>query len=467
MHSAILYNVSTAGYLASLALFAVHVVDARKLLLRLGVLVVALSFLIQTGGMVLRWVEAGFLEVSAVERAVGQEISGWSWFVVFSQHPPWSNLYEIMVYMSWGLILVTLGAELKWQLAWVRQMGLLMALLALGLASLTDPSIKPLVPALKSWWIMIHVISASIAYAAGSLAAFISLLALMQNKDCVSLRRCAAFTLFAMALMLAALGGGWRLFSEQAYFVKLLSKAGEIVMPALDMSRDNGVSFLTPMPFMGWLLIVSIVAHVVLGLVLLNTRQKASEGVAIFFFIAFTFTLSCFFTAIYHGLHNTPITIEGPTSHHISPAGPWFIGFKSHPWAFGLLCLTVLIEAFIAFFVFRPQSIRARLPGVENLESAAYKAISLSFFLMSIVLITGALWAHYAWGRYWAWDPKETGALAIWIIYAIYLHARRTPGLSGPMSSVLGILGFFVIIVGFLGVNLGLFADGLHTYGNN
>ena len=94
-------------------------------------------------------------------------------------------------------------------------------------------------------------------------------------------------------------------------------------------------------------------------------------------------------------------------------------------------------------------------------------AISLAFFLMSIVLITGALWAHYAWGRYWAWDPKETGALAIWLTYAIYLHARRTSGLSGPVSSLIGVLAFFVIIIGFLGVNLGLFADGLHTYGNS
>jgi hypothetical protein len=83
MHSTLFYNLSTAGYIASLACFAVHVVNARKLLLRLGVMVVALSFLVQTGGMVLRWIEAGALEVRAAERAVGEALSGWSWFVVF------------------------------------------------------------------------------------------------------------------------------------------------------------------------------------------------------------------------------------------------------------------------------------------------------------------------------------------------------------------------------------------------
>lgn len=467
MHSAIFYNLSTAGYIASLAFFAVHVVNARKLLLRFGVLIVALSFLVQTGGMVLRWIEAGYLEVSAVERAVGHEISGWSWFVVFTQHPPWSNLYEIMVYMSWGLILVTLGAELKWQLAWVRQMGLLLALLALGLASLTDASIKPLVPALKSWWIMIHVISASIAYASGSIAAVICLLALMQDKVRVSSARFAAFTLFSMALLLAALGGGVRLFSEQAFFVKLLARAGEIVVPALDMSKDNGASFLIAMPLMGWFLIFAIVMHIIMGIFIILPANRKSESGAIYFGLAYLSTIACFVLALYHGLNNTIIKPTGAAINHISPAGPWFISFKSHSWSFGLLCLTLLIESFFVYFLFRPKSIRARLPEVESLENAAYKAISLAFFLMSIVLITGALWAHYAWGRYWAWDPKETGALAIWIIYAIYLHARRTPGLSGPASSVLGIVGFFVIIVGFLGVNLGLFADGLHTYGNS
>lgn len=467
MYSALFYNLSTAGYIASLALFAAHVVNARKLLLQGGVLIIALSFIMQTGGMVMRWIEAGYLEVSAAERAVGQEIFGWSWFVVFSQHPPWSNLYEIMVYMSWGLVLVTLGAELKWQLAWVRQMGILLALLALGLASLTDPSIKPLVPALKSWWIMIHVISASIAYAAGSLAAFISLLALMRDQKRVPLARFAGFSLLAIACLLAALGGGLRLFKEQAFYVKLLARAGETVVFALDMSKESAVPFFVPMPKVGWLLLIAIAIHGAAALFLLLGSVTKRALIGRVCGLAFFSTLLCFAVVLYHDLAQTPILLDGAFVHHLSVAGPKFLGFKSHAWSFGLMCLALMLEGYILWFLLKPENIRLKLPPVENLEAAAYKAIALSFFLMSIVLITGALWAHYAWGRYWAWDPKETGALAIWIIYAIYLHARRTPGLSGPFSSVLGILGFFVIIIGFLGVNLGLFADGLHSYGNN
>src|SRR5580704_198106 len=110
MDSTSFYNFSTAGYVTSLALFAAHLVNSRQWLLRLGVLFLASAFLIQTGGMVLRWIEAGFLEVGAAEKVVGQALTGWSWFVAFSQHPPWSNLYEIMIYMSWGIIMATLVA---------------------------------------------------------------------------------------------------------------------------------------------------------------------------------------------------------------------------------------------------------------------------------------------------------------------------------------------------------------------
>lgn len=465
MYSTTLYNLCTAGYVTSLFVFAVHLVNTRNRWLRLGVFLVAVSLLIQTGGMLLRWIEAGYLEVSAAEQAIGQKLVGWSWFVVFTQHPPWSNLYEIMVYMSWGVIIVTLMAELKWQMAWVRQLGLMLALLALGMASLTDASIKPLVPALKSWWIMIHVISACIAYAAGALAAFTCLFALMADKERVARHKFAGFALIAFGGLLFAIGGGVRLFGEQAYFVKLLALAGEGIVSVMDLSKENGVPFLVPMPMVSWPLIIAVVFHVGAGLSILvfglkNHLNKIFAGGLSLTFIILGLIIS-------NDLSQTVVAINPSTANHLAPAGPWFVSFKSHQWSFGLLLLVIVAEALIFLFLLRPEIFRDRLPSVEVLENSSYKAITLSFFLMTLMLITGALWAHYAWGRYWAWDPKETGSLAIWLSYAIYLHTRRTAGLSGPFSSVLGVLGFFIIIIGFLGVNLGLFAEGLHTYGNS
>lgn len=469
MLSTSFYNLSTAGYLASLAIFAIHVVNTRKLLLRIGVVVTAISFLVQTFGMVMRWAEAGFLEVIAAEKAVGKTLTGWSWFVVFTQHPPWSNLYEIMIYMSWGIIIVTLAAELKWQIAWVRQMGIILALMALGMAALTDATIKPLVPALKSWWIMIHVISASIAYAAGAVASFICLFALLKDDVRVKREQLIGWSLLLMAILLFALGGGVRLFMEQAYYVKLLATAGQSMVNVVDMAKENNASYLVPMPGMGVALIIAVLMHVFLGMMVMGASAKefVKTKAMVLFSLCYVSTVSCLAVTLVHDLKRTQISMPESVMHHLAPAGPWFITFKSHPWSLGLLIFCVVIETLLLMYLLRPSMFTERLPSVGALESASYRAISLSFFLMTLVLITGALWAHYAWGRYWAWDPKETGALAIWVNYAIYLHTRRTAGLSGPFSSVIGILGFFVIIIGFLGVNLGLFADGLHTYGNS
>ena len=90
----------------------------------------------------------------------------------------------------------------------------------------------------------------------------------------------------------------------------------------------------------------------------------------------------------------------------------------------------------------------------------------VAFTFVGILIVTGAIWAHYAWGRYWGWDPKETGSLVIWFVYATYLHMRITHGLSGRPSAAIAIFGFFVVLAGFLGVNLGWFAEGLHSYGS-
>lgn len=469
MNSAMLYNVSTALYVASLSIFGYHLVHSKKWLLRIGVVAIAVSFLIQTSGMVLRWIEAGFLEIEAAEKAIGQTLTGWPYFIVFSQHPPWSNLYEIMVYMSWGVILVTLMMEMKWRFSWVRQVGLILALLLLGMASLTDQSIKPLVPALKSWWIMIHVISASIAYAAGSLAAFICLFALIGDDKRIPKNRLASASLLLFSLLLFALGGGLRLFSEAAYRVKLLAMSGTSMVNVFDLAKNDKAPLEVAMPYVGYLLAITILLHLVSGLTIrsLANMGPGRNNLVRVFGVNFLASLSCLGLMLWHDISRTTIALSPERMHHLSTSGPHFISFKSHTWSFGLMILLVILEGMILLALCRREWFKDRLAKVDVLEGAAYKAISLSFFLMSVVLVTGALWAHYAWGRYWAWDPKETGALMIWLTYALYLHARRTNGLSGPFCSMLGVLGFFVIIIGFLGVNLGLFADGLHSYGSS
>jgi len=102
------------------------------------------------------------------------------------------------------------------------------------------------------------------------------------------------------------------------------------------------------------------------------------------------------------------------------------------------------------------------LPTIDLLDEIIYKSNAVGFMLLGVGIITGAVWANYAWGSYWSWDPKETWSLITWFIYAIFLHARITRGWRGNKTAILSIIGFCAVIFTFLGVNYVL--SGLHSY---
>lgn len=105
-----------------------------------------------------------------------------------------------------------------------------------------------------------------------------------------------------------------------------------------------------------------------------------------------------------------------------------------------------------------------RLPSLKVLDDLNYQALTFGFPLLTLGIITGAVWADYAWGRYWGWDPKETWSLITWFLYAAMLHQRLTVGWRGRKAAIMAIVGFFSVLFTFLGVNLLL--PGLHAYSN-
>lgn len=104
-----------------------------------------------------------------------------------------------------------------------------------------------------------------------------------------------------------------------------------------------------------------------------------------------------------------------------------------------------------------------RLSLIDTLDNISYRIIGLGFPLLTIGIISGAVWANEAWGSYWSWDPKETWALITWLVFAAYLHARITKGWQGRKPAILAASGFVVVWVCYLGVNL--LGKGLHSYG--
>ncbi len=112
----------------------------------------------------------------------------------------------------------------------------------------------------------------------------------------------------------------------------------------------------------------------------------------------------------------------------------------------------------------KPQGILATaLPDLSMMDDLMYKAISLGFAFFTVATVLGALWAAEAWGGYWSWDPKETWALIVWLNYAAWLHMRMTKGWNGRPMAWWAVIGLFVTLFAFLGVNM--FLSGLHSYG--
>jgi cytochrome c-type biogenesis protein CcsB len=102
------------------------------------------------------------------------------------------------------------------------------------------------------------------------------------------------------------------------------------------------------------------------------------------------------------------------------------------------------------------------MPEPETLDRTAYRAYAFAFPIWTFAVIAGAIWAEYAWGHYWQWDPKETWAFITWVVYAGYLHARATAGWRGRKAAYVAMLGFATILFNYFVVNI--FISGMHSY---
>ncbi|AZI58757.1 c-type cytochrome biogenesis protein CcsB [Nakamurella antarctica] len=109
-----------------------------------------------------------------------------------------------------------------------------------------------------------------------------------------------------------------------------------------------------------------------------------------------------------------------------------------------------------------PKSVWAKLPELATLDRIAYRTAIMAFPLFTFAVITGALWAEVAWGRYWNWDPKETCAFVTWVVYAAYLHARSTAGWRGSRAAWISVFGFVTVLFNLFFINI--VVAGLHSY---
>lgn len=137
-----------------------------------------------------------------------------------------------------------------------------------------------------------------------------------------------------------------------------------------------------------------------------------------------------------------------------------FIGYSAFAIAFGISIMYI----FKQWNTVGKNILLDRFPKANILDELTYQMVMFGLLFLSMGIITGAVWANSAWGRYWGWDPKETWSLITWIVYATLVHARMMRGWHGKRIALLSIIGFMAVLFTYFGVN---YLPGLHSYGKS
>lgn len=122
----------------------------------------------------------------------------------------------------------------------------------------------------------------------------------------------------------------------------------------------------------------------------------------------------------------------------------------------------------IFYVITIPRKVPANKLSPEKAERAAFleklmfNSVVVGFIFLTLLIVTGSIWAEDAWGAWWSWDPKETWALITWIIYAVYMHLYSKPAWRGHKGCYLSIIGFACVLFTLLGVSF--LMGGLHSY---
>jgi cytochrome c-type biogenesis protein CcsB len=359
-----------------------------------------LSFGILFLTMLVYWVSAAFPKIPVLPNlgTTGMAIAnlcmatllGARW--IEAGYFPLSNLYESLFFLAWGITTMHLFAESISRSALVGVVTAPVAMAITAFAALTLPgdmqASAPLVPALKSNWLMMHVSVMMLSYSTlmvGSVLA-IAFLFVTRGQE-IELRG-------------SSLGGnGYRLTNS--------TNQKQDVAAAIEMA-GAAARVREAFPF-AQRLAEKEIPEVSSGIERDKTDGNQLEPM--------TVGTSNLGTAV----------LELPT-----------------------IATTNILS---------PQ----RLSLADTLDNISYRIIGLGFPLLTIGIIAGGVWANEAWGSYWSWDPKETWALITWLVFAAYLHSRITKGWQGRKPAILAAVGFVVVWICYLGVNL--LGKGLHSYG--
>lgn len=323
-------------------------------------------------------------------------------------HAPVSNLFEFTA--AFGMMIV--GAFIliysMYRIAALGLFALPVAVIIIGYASMFPTDVSPLIPALQSHWLTIHVITAALGEAILAISAVAGLIWLLKNIDMTKKSKQRFWIEAVMYVLVVTIG----------FIVSttVFSLTYEPVQYSYVNAEGNE----------------SVIEYKKPALFGMNESQAITEGAM-------------------EPLVNVPALVNGNKLTTVV----WSVIFGTILYGLMRLVFRRRLAEVVQPFTKRTNS--------QLLDEIGYRSILIGFPIFSLgALIFAMIWAHEAWGRFWGWDPKEVWALITFLFYAVYLHLRLTKGWQGEKSAWLALIGFIIIMFNLIAVNL--IIAGLHSY---
>jgi cytochrome c-type biogenesis protein CcsB len=335
---------------------------------------------------------------------VGYFITRW----MASGHAPVSNMFEFTT--AFGMMLV--GAFiLLYYLYRTPSLGLFalpIAIIIIGYASMFPREITPLIPALKSYWLWVHVITAALGESILAISAVAGLIYLLKN---------------------------------------------------IDLTKKSKQRF--------WLEAVIFTLIIVIGFVLSSTTFKLTGYEAEFTYIDKNeqpAKIEYNYPPLFGMAGYESLTPDVMTPWAEMPA---IVNAKTLTTFVWSIASGILLYLILRLIFRRPIAALlqpfAKKANSQLMDEIGFRAVMIGFPVFTLgALIFAMIWAHEAWSRFWGWDPKEVWALITWLFYAAFLHLRLSRGWEGEKSAWLAVIGFVIIMFNLIAVNL--IIAGLHSY---
>ncbi|CAH0228355.1 MULTISPECIES: c-type cytochrome biogenesis protein CcsB [Peribacillus] len=349
---------------------------------KLGIFITILGFTAQIGYFITRWIAAG--------------------------HAPVSNLFEFTTFFGMMLVGAFILIYYLYKTPALGLFALPIALLIIAYASMFPTEISPLIPALQSDWLHIHVTTAAAGQSILAISFVTAIIYLIKFVDQTQSSK--------------------RTFWLEGIMFTLVCTIGFVIITSSFAAMDYKANF-------DW---VDKHGAEVKQEFNLPALVGPNEGKLIE-------------TDRFEPLVDMPPLINAKKLNTVL-------------WSFGMgLVLYGLIR-----LIARKRVAALIKPIVKNvnlnlLDEISYRSVLIGFPIFTLgALIFAMIWAQVAWTRFWGWDPKEVWALVTWLFYAAFLHLRMSKGWQGEKSAWLAVIGFAIIMFNLIFVNLVI--AGLHSY---